>query len=81
VKNEDLTLVASPLEVKSNLRKKDLESAESAANHLHSVVYDSSGYLCKNYPLLSYKPLCGVIAFYGRYGCTGSGHDNKLIFP
>jgi len=57
--------VIATLEVKSNLRKKDLESAESAASHLHSVVYDSSGYLYKNYPLLKYKPLCGVIAFYG----------------
>ena len=48
------------------MRKKDLESAELAANHLHSVVYDSRGYLYENYPLLMYKPLCGVIAFYGR---------------
>ncbi len=58
--------VIATLEVKSHLRKKDLESAESAANHLHSVVYGSRGYLYKNYPLLMYKPLCGVIAFYGK---------------
>lgn len=58
--------VVATLEVKSYLRKKDLESAELAANHLHNVVYDSHGYIYKKYPLLKYKPLCGVIAFYGK---------------
>ena len=57
--------VIATLEVKSYLHKKDLESAESAAYHLHNVIYDKKGYIYEDYSLLSYKPLCGVIAFNG----------------
>jgi hypothetical protein len=72
--------VIATLEVKSNLRRKDLESAESAAKHLHNTVYNSEGYLYQSYPLLNYKPLCGIIAFYGTGARELSAADAGQIW-
>ena len=60
--------VLAVLEIKSSLRKKDLLSAESSAKDLCQRIYDPKGFYPQNPPFVKYKPLCGVIGFYGA-GC------------
>jgi hypothetical protein len=56
--------VVGVIEVKTNLTKREVLSAEASARRLHEEIYNPSSSIYGDYSQI--RPLCGAIGFYGN---------------